>query len=258
MLAALLLATATQLPAGTDTTVTVQPGDTLTSIAAAHCGTTAAWSPIYAASRAAGTLGADPNVIYPGQLAEITCTGGGSAPAIGRPATGSAATHGISAAGTGARTWGVSYGYPNKCGDGDGDGWDVNCATRSAPGTRSCSGRAAGQLRQASPRRSHVQRLRRLPVVRDPAGIRRQPQCGESLERCGWPVPVPAINLGVTRLQRTAAERARVCAEPGVRETVRAGWHVTMDPQQWVLMKVSGACSGGACVKRSLRYPVKW
>ena len=168
MLAALLLATATQLPAGTDTTVTVRPGDTLTSIAAAHCGSTAAWSSIYAASRAAGTLGADPNVIYPGQLAEITCTGGGSAPAIGRPATGSAATHGISAAGTGARTWGVSYGYPNKCGDGDGDGWDVNCATRSSsPAPARVSGRAAGQLRQAGPRRSHVQRRIQLSVVRD-------------------------------------------------------------------------------------------
>lgn len=33
---------------------------------------------------------------------------------------------------SGGRTWGVSYGYPNKCGDGDGDGWDVNCATRNA------------------------------------------------------------------------------------------------------------------------------
>lgn len=31
------------------------------------------------------------------------------------------------------RTWGVSYGYPDYCGDGDGDGWDVDCATRSAP-----------------------------------------------------------------------------------------------------------------------------
>lgn len=32
---------------------------------------------------------------------------------------------------SGARTWGITYGYPNRCGDGDGDGWDVNCTTRS-------------------------------------------------------------------------------------------------------------------------------
>jgi hypothetical protein len=28
---------------------------------------------------------------------------------------------------SGGRAWGVSYGYPNYCGDGDGDGWDVSC-----------------------------------------------------------------------------------------------------------------------------------
>ena len=133
MLAALMLAAAAQLPVKTDTTVTlaasaatvpVHAGDTLAGIAAAHCGTPRAWSSIYAASRTAGLLGPDPNVIYPGQSAEIACTGGVSAsPPAAAPAQAPAA---------GGRTWGKSYAYPNYCGDGDGDGWDVDCQSRSS------------------------------------------------------------------------------------------------------------------------------
>lgn len=46
-----------------------------------------------------------------------------------------ARTGGVSSAPTavadsGGKTWGVTYGYPNYCGDGDGDGWDVDCSTR--------------------------------------------------------------------------------------------------------------------------------
>jgi resuscitation-promoting factor RpfC len=33
------------------------------------------------------------------------------------------ASHGYSD----GKIWGISYGYPNYCGDGDGDGWDVPC-----------------------------------------------------------------------------------------------------------------------------------
>ena len=36
----------------------------------------------------------------------------------------------------GGKIWGVTYGYPNYCGDGDGDGWDVSCATRVQPAAR--------------------------------------------------------------------------------------------------------------------------
>ena len=131
MLAAFALAAAVQLPVKTDTTVTltaaatvpVRAGDTLSLIAAAHCGNPADWQPIYTASRTAGLLGPDPNTIYPGQSAEIACTGGVSAPSAAAPAQAPAAA--------GGRTWGVSYGDPYYCRDGDGDGWDVDCADRA-------------------------------------------------------------------------------------------------------------------------------
>lgn len=50
---------------------TVQPGDTLSGIARQHCGTALDWTGLYAASR--GSLGADPNLIYPGQRVTMRC-----------------------------------------------------------------------------------------------------------------------------------------------------------------------------------------
>lgn len=113
MIESIVLAAALQQGA----THTVQPGETLSSIAASAGET---WQRLYAVNR--GVVGSDPNLIYAGQVLRLH---GDAGP-----------YHALSHAShhsAGGRTWGVTYGYPNKCGDGDGDGWDVNCATRSAP-----------------------------------------------------------------------------------------------------------------------------
>jgi hypothetical protein len=53
-------------------TVLVRPGDTLSGIAARHCGNPRDWTGIYLASRR--VIGADPNMIRPGQLVVLHCT----------------------------------------------------------------------------------------------------------------------------------------------------------------------------------------
>jgi len=91
---------------------TVVSGDTLSGIAGRFCGNPGAWPVIWHASQAAVP---DPDRIYPGQVLTLTCqelAAAAQAPA-GPPASG--------------KTYGVSYGDPNYCGDGDGDGWDVKC-----------------------------------------------------------------------------------------------------------------------------------
>ena len=242
MLAALMLAAAAQLPVKTDTTVTpaapaatvpVRAGDTLARIAAAHCGTSRAWSSIYTASRTAGLLGPDPNVIYPGQSAEIACTGGVSAsPPAAAPAQAPAA---------GGRTWGKSYGYPNYCGDGDGDGWDVDCQTR-APAAAPAP--AVAQAPASRP----VTVARQAPAATYSGGSSFQ-SCVIRRESGGNPHAVNAssgagglfqflpstwASLGYSGLP---AERPGVCAVPGVRETLRAGWRLTMGALGRVLVR---------------------
>jgi hypothetical protein len=119
----------------------VRHGDTLSKIAAARCGKAADWTGIFAASRAAHRTGANPNLIYPGQLLVLSCL------IVAVPHLTSIVTRAGPARSyrhsSGGRTWDVSYGYPNYCGDGDGDGWDVSCGTRhtasSGGGSRSRS-----------------------------------------------------------------------------------------------------------------------
>lgn len=108
--------------------VTVQPGDTLSALAARWCGNAAD----YPALAAASGIG-DPNKIYPGRRVTIDCT---AAPPVRltaySPAARAAPARQRNADARG-RIWGQSYGYPNVCGDGDGDGWDVPCGTQAAP-----------------------------------------------------------------------------------------------------------------------------
>jgi LysM repeat protein len=95
--------------------VVVALGDTLSGIAAQH-GTT--WQALWADNSAI----ADPNLIYPGQTIEVP---GGKAKATlakARPWTPN----------NGGKVWGVTRGYPNFCGDGDNDGWDLPCTALSA------------------------------------------------------------------------------------------------------------------------------
>jgi hypothetical protein len=122
---------------------TVRHGDTLSRIAAARCGVAADWTGIFAASRAAYRTGADPNLIYPGQLLVLSCRQA-TIPRQARTVTRAYVTGHPRYASSGhidarGRIWGVSYGYPNYCGDGDGDGWDVACGTRH-PASRGGSG----------------------------------------------------------------------------------------------------------------------
>lgn len=111
---ALLAVVSTHTPA---VHVTVVPGDSLSKIAAAHCGGKVNdWTGIYKHNRA--IIGSNPNLILPGQRLKVACTDPHRLLALG-----SAPTHTSS----GGKVWGVTYGYPYRCGDGDGDGWDMPC-----------------------------------------------------------------------------------------------------------------------------------
>ncbi len=134
MFAAVALAVLTVLPGSaggsiaashpgiTSQHVTVHSGDTLSGIAATHChGNASDWTGLY--HRNAKTIGGNPNLILPGQVFSLAgaCVHAdppGYTPA-GRP---------LHASG---KTWGISYGFPNFCGDGDKDGWDVSCGHAS-------------------------------------------------------------------------------------------------------------------------------
>lgn len=112
----------------------VAPGDTLSSIAPAMG---ESWPQLYADNQS--VIGADPNLIYVG---EVLHAGTGTRPAADHAS--SAPVHPASA----GKTWGVSYGYPNYCGDGDGDGWDEPC---SAPVHQHVQ-QPAQSLAQSAPR----------------------------------------------------------------------------------------------------------
>lgn len=118
---------------------------------------------IAAALAIAGSVYASPGMTYSQAAAE---TGASVAavevanpwPATGIPVgvsirvpggSGGHVSHRASASG---RTWGVSFGYPNRCGDGDGDGWDVNCATRTAYAPRHSSGSSSASAPSYAPR----------------------------------------------------------------------------------------------------------
>jgi Transglycosylase-like domain/LysM domain len=101
-------------------TYTVAAGDTLSGIAGRACGNPGDWPAIWHQDQAEI---ANPALIYPGQVLTFTC---GEAAAAQAPASAPPAQPG--------KVWGVSYGDPNYCGDGDGDGWDVAChAAAAAP-----------------------------------------------------------------------------------------------------------------------------
>lgn len=94
----------------------VVAGETLSSIAPAMG---ESWPQLYAGNES--VIGTDPNLIYAGEMLHAG------------PGTRPAAVHtGSSPSAVPGRAWDVSYGYPNYCGDGDGDGWDVPCQVRAA------------------------------------------------------------------------------------------------------------------------------
>ena len=114
--------------------VTVAPGDSLSKIAVQDCGGKADdWTGIYQHNKA--VIGSDPNLIIPGQRLKVVCTDPRSLLALG-----SVPQHPASSSG---KIWGVTYGYPYKCGDGDGDGWDMPCSKLHKEGQQGSQARLA-------------------------------------------------------------------------------------------------------------------
>jgi hypothetical protein len=95
--------------------VTVQPGDTLSSIAVAQCGKVNDWTGIWAHSRA--IVGPDPNLITPGERLKVVCKD---------PA--SLLQYGQTAAPAKAAPVAAAHVHTYACGDGDGDGYDMPCS----------------------------------------------------------------------------------------------------------------------------------
>jgi hypothetical protein len=110
-------------------TYTVHPGDSLTAISVRECNTAADWPGLYAANRR--RIGRDPNLILVGWTLSISCTDPPGAAVAASTGAAPRTTHRAAVRTSGGKIWGISYGYPNLCGDGDGDGWDVNCQTRA-------------------------------------------------------------------------------------------------------------------------------
>lgn len=91
----------------------VVAGETLSGIAASAG---ESWQQLYAANQ--GVVGANPNLIYAGQVLSLNLNWSPAPAAAPAPAAGGA------------------YGQPYTCGDGDGDGWDMPCGG-SAPASSS-------------------------------------------------------------------------------------------------------------------------
>jgi hypothetical protein len=99
-------------------TITVHSGDSLSALAVKYChGQVNDWTGTYEANKA--VIGSNPNLIIPGQKLAIKCYDPPKLLALAGP---------VHHAASGGKTWGVTFGFPNKCGDGDEDGWDESCA----------------------------------------------------------------------------------------------------------------------------------
>jgi hypothetical protein len=115
--------------AATGLVVTVHSGDTLSGIAARECGGHANdWTGIYAANKA--VIGSNPNLIKPGQQLDIKCD---DPPQLLRLGSSTSSPSTPAATGSG------SYGHPDYCGDGDGDGWDIACPVQGNAGSAGSS-----------------------------------------------------------------------------------------------------------------------
>jgi Transglycosylase-like domain len=101
-------------------TYTLRPGDSLFKVAREFCGNGDLWPATW---HATGGI-ADPNLVPVGLKVTVACSG--DMKGYDPPAPVSLTSH-VAQGNSGGKTWGVSYGYPNFCGDGDGDGWDVSC-----------------------------------------------------------------------------------------------------------------------------------
>jgi hypothetical protein len=123
---------------------TVRAGDTLAGLAVQYChGVANDWTGFYHQNEK--TIGRNPNLIFPGQVLNLTrCTDPPKLLHLGSTyhAPHAAVRHAVTRNG---KVWGITYGYPNECGDNDRDGWDVPCHAA-----------AHAVARQSSVRRSAV------------------------------------------------------------------------------------------------------
>ena len=137
--------TPTVVTARAPRTWVVRSGQTLSTIAAAAYGNSKLWPALWWVNKSRVP---NPDYIRPGQVLRLSSwhpqaawlyTAGkkadGPVRAV-RPARLSAPHRAVS-----GRIWKVTYGYPYRCGDGDGDGWDRPCTAlhrhRAAPHRRS-------------------------------------------------------------------------------------------------------------------------
>jgi hypothetical protein len=117
--------------------VTVQSGDTLSSIAVAQCGKANDWTGIY--KHSAAIVGPNPNTIIPGMRLKVVCTDPRNLLKLAQPA---AVPAPVTAAP--ARTY--------ACGDGDGDGYDMPCSDLNGGAAQAAApaAPAAAPVQQAS------------------------------------------------------------------------------------------------------------
>lgn len=128
---------------------TVHAGQTLTSIARDRCGHAGMWTGIYAASRAAGQTAANANVLTIGQHLTIVCAyDPAQLHAAAAPRATRTRSHLAAGRRSGGKIWGVTYGFPNFCGDGDGDGYDISCSQLHRGTTTGASSRS-GTVRRS-------------------------------------------------------------------------------------------------------------
>jgi hypothetical protein len=122
--------------AGIPLTHTVRAGDTLAGLAVTYChGVANDWTGFYHDNRK--VIGANPNLIFPGQhLNLLRCTDPPALLHLGSTYHAPARHAAAHRAARSGKVWGVTRGYPNFCGDGDGDGWDVKCHAAAAPAHR--------------------------------------------------------------------------------------------------------------------------
>ncbi len=112
---------------------TIQSGDTLSGLAAKFYGSVSTWPSLWWVNRS--TI-ANPNEVQVGQRITLSSW---------HPITSWLLSSALSAVSPhmkltsvvirSSKVWDVTRGYPNYCGDGDGDGWDVSCHSASTAGT---------------------------------------------------------------------------------------------------------------------------
>lgn len=105
-------------------TYTLRRGDYLSKVSVMFCGTAADWPGIWHATRGVP----NPDMVPVGLVVTISCTSAGGGYSASAPRRVHVAASYRSSGGD-PPSRGGAYGHPYYCGDGDGDGFDVTCAS---------------------------------------------------------------------------------------------------------------------------------